>query len=132
MNRQEVFNTVRKHLLKQNAKAETWGGSCRYRTAEGLKCAVGCLIASEHYHPDFEGLTPTLEGAEGDGAEGDSPISRTKRLLRAIADSLGIPEITSEDASFLKELQSIHDDCVTHKWSAKLEEFAFMNNLSID
>jgi hypothetical protein len=34
-------------------------GSCMYRTWDGNKCAVGCLIPDANYRPYFEGLGAT-------------------------------------------------------------------------
>jgi len=52
---QEIFNKVSTHLLKQGRPARNSEGYCRYRTADGLSCAVGCLIPDEFYSPSFEG-----------------------------------------------------------------------------
>lgn len=51
---QEVFNKVVRHLLTQKQKARV-GTTCMYKTPEGLKCAVGCLIPDELYSQDIEG-----------------------------------------------------------------------------
>lgn len=43
--KQELFDRISKHLLKQNERsAEHIGGACRYRGDNGLKCAVGAII----------------------------------------------------------------------------------------
>jgi hypothetical protein len=57
---QEVYDQVRDHLLKQNAKclidpAKLTG--CGYRNKEGMKCAAGCLIADDEYNPQWENDT---------------------------------------------------------------------------
>lgn len=55
LSNQEIFDTVVTHLRQQGmAAAETTG--CRYRTADGLSCAVGCLIDGADYSADIEGL----------------------------------------------------------------------------
>lgn len=51
---QEIFNKVAAHLLKQGRPARE-EDRCRYRTTDGLSCAVGCLIPDELYSPSFEG-----------------------------------------------------------------------------
>jgi len=61
MTAQELFDIVYKHLTSQNAKsmmAATWEGglSCAYRGKDGLKCAIGILIADEDYRADMERL----------------------------------------------------------------------------
>lgn len=37
---QVAFNMMREHLLKQNAKSIGDDENCRYRSEDGLKCAV--------------------------------------------------------------------------------------------
>lgn len=51
---QEVYDTVVNHHRTQGRQA-TSNGSCRYRTADGLKCAIGCLIPDDKYDSTFEG-----------------------------------------------------------------------------
>lgn len=51
---QEIFNKVAAHLLTQGRPARE-EDRCRYRTTNGLSCAVGCLIPDELYSPSFEG-----------------------------------------------------------------------------
>jgi hypothetical protein len=53
--KQQVFDQVVKHLLKQGKRAYQEGKGCRYRTDDGLKCAVGCLLPDAAYTPDMEG-----------------------------------------------------------------------------
>ncbi len=53
--KQEIFDKVSKHLLKQNKRAVSKeDGSCKYRTSNGLKCAAGCLIPDYDYSPKME------------------------------------------------------------------------------
>ncbi len=56
MTEQETFNKVVRHLRKQKVKSLRNGGfGCAYRGDNGTKCAVGCLIPDELYHPSMEG-----------------------------------------------------------------------------
>lgn len=55
LDRQKTFDTVVQHLRAQGQQAIV-DGSCCYRTADGLKCAVGALIPDEAYTPDIEGM----------------------------------------------------------------------------
>ena len=57
MNAQEIFDTVVTHLYTQGKQADDGMGGCMYRTVGGLKCAVGCLIPDDQYHPNMEGST---------------------------------------------------------------------------
>lgn len=44
-----------RHLLKQGRPAME-NGHCRYRTQDGLKCAIGGLIPDAKYEPAFDSL----------------------------------------------------------------------------
>lgn len=44
---------IEQHLTQQKSRAATPGGSCQYRTEDGLMCAVGCLIADADYNADM-------------------------------------------------------------------------------
>lgn len=54
MTPQEIFDTVVAHIEAQKVRAHD-GLYCCYRTPDGLKCALGCLIPDEDYKPIFEG-----------------------------------------------------------------------------
>lgn len=51
----ELSETIRDHLIKQHGKSQSEHGSCKYRSATGDMCAVGCLIAEKAYHAGLEG-----------------------------------------------------------------------------
>jgi hypothetical protein len=55
MTKQEIFDTVAIHLIKQGKQSADASGACFYRSPDGLKCAVGCLIPDEVYRPKMEG-----------------------------------------------------------------------------
>lgn len=60
MTNQEIFDRVIAHLRKQGEPAFDDEGDCLYRTeinGRVLMCAVGCLIADEHYSENLEGKT---------------------------------------------------------------------------
>ena len=92
-------------MLKQN-KQSLEGMDCRYRSPEGLKCAVGCLINDEHYTEELE----------------DIPSDQTPVKL-AVSASLGQP-VGSQDAAWLTELQLIHDYEKPEEWKSFLNDFA--------
>lgn len=52
--KQDVFDAVVRHLISQGRPAIDENGSCRYRTASGLSCAVGGIMSDEVYEPDLE------------------------------------------------------------------------------
>jgi hypothetical protein len=51
---QRAFDVAVRQLKKQGCRS-TLGVGCAYRGANGSMCAVGALIADEHYCPSFEG-----------------------------------------------------------------------------
>jgi hypothetical protein len=118
MNRQDVFNTVAKHLLAQNARSENRdadpsSNTCMYRGTDGMKCAIGCLIPDEVYEPRMEkhGVGRLLDG------------------FPQIGKLLGVEE--PDDRYFLAELQEIHDVSLPGEWRADLVGFAHAHNLEM-
>lgn len=56
MQARDIYLTVLRHLALQGKPAIGPDGTmCMYRTEEGLKCAVGCLIPDEFYKKEMEG-----------------------------------------------------------------------------
>jgi hypothetical protein len=96
--KQDMFNHVATHLMRQREAANGPDGDCVYRNLGGLRCAVGCLIDDEHYSERLEGLRLTasavldaVEGSIGRSIEGrHDTIPCTERVI-------------------LKRLQGIHD-----------------------
>ena len=52
-NLQVLFDRIVNHLAVQKVQAKE-GLTCKYRTASGLSCAVGCLIPDDKYDPEFD------------------------------------------------------------------------------
>jgi len=55
MTNQELFDRVVSHLRIQGTPATDEHGACMYRTEDGLRCAIGCLIPDDRYDPRWEG-----------------------------------------------------------------------------
>jgi len=86
---QQVYDTVASHLLAQRKPARITLKSivqCAYRTDQGLKCAIGCLIPDDKYDPKMEG--------------------KDIRYLQRVHPDL-LPKV---DSKFLTELQMAHDN----------------------
>jgi hypothetical protein len=89
MDKQVLFDRVITHLFAQGGPAKRDGYYCCYRTPDGKSCAVGCLIADEHYNPELE--------------NGTAHAPRVQQALKLSGIEVsGISE-------FLRELQLIHD-----------------------
>ena len=110
MTNQEIFTKVKNHLLTQNRKATEWG-ICRYRTTNGLKCAVGCLIPDKEYTDKIELVTVDL---------------------LCCGEIKGFDYLKQFDKSFLRRLQVIHDNVDVDKWENELKAFARLENLVFD
>lgn len=132
MTKQEIFNKVASHLLKQNAKSEifkeslnktvyAYGGEneylnktvCAYRGENGCKCGIGILIPDEKYNPSLECHT----------------VNNTN-VLEALEDGIDIYE--EEMPTFLCRLQEIHDYNDTKNWKSSLKYFACQEGLNYD
>ena len=99
MTKREIFDTVKNHLLAQNAKS-TDGYNCFYRDAFGHKCAVGCLITDAAYYPDIEGK-----------GVGSGHVSTALELS-------GVDEAVHH--SILIRLQLLHDGYSPEDWETRL------------
>jgi hypothetical protein len=94
----EVFTKVKTHLLAQMSRSlGTNLPTCRYRGAEGRKCAIGCLIPDEEYKSVFE-------------------IIGLPELVEAV------PSLRGTNINLLRALRTLHDYCEPETWSAKLDE----------
>lgn len=106
MTKQEIFDRVVNHLLTQNKRAVDYTlgyPKCMYRTNEGLKCAVGCLIPDDAYDPRMEGYGIRQLYTFG-----------AFLIIQGFADHI----------LFLEELQSVHDGYPPTEWKDLLEEVA--------
>lgn len=102
MTEQEVFDKVKKHLLKQNSKAMD-GDNCVYRSPNGSQCAIGCMIPDDQYDETME-------------------LNNAAILIEEWPD---LP-FANINPNFLKDLQEIHDydDNDVVDWPILLQEFA--------
>lgn len=110
---EQIFQRVKTHLLTQNAKSmhnrkiegiPSSTAQCVYRSPDGLKCAVGCLIADEHYKPELEGLAA---------------------LGKAVSNALiasGIPMNDHQTQRLVSYLQRLHDDYEPKEWAKELDK----------
>jgi len=96
--------------MKQSVDAETTGrfvSGCMYRSSEGLKCAIGCLIPDELYDPKYEGV-------------------QVKNLPMEILDKIGLNQ---NDYLFLSRLQLLHDTYQPDEWKERLKDMADLYSL---
>jgi hypothetical protein len=108
MNRQQIFDTVKNHLLAQGERCVGVNDSCAYRSGS-MRCAVGVLIPDEYYTSEMEGITASTIGCSRNG--------------QGVYD-YNVPEWFRDNADFLEELQKLHDDEPVESWERKLRELA--------
>lgn len=87
MTPQQIFDTVATHLFAQGEQAIDGQGSCVYRSDNGLKCAVGCLIPDESYTTEMEG-----------------------NAAQDLGTRFNLPEWFKDNGLLLQELQEVHDN----------------------
>lgn len=63
MTNQEAYNKVKIHLLNQKKKALRPGfvNACQYKTADGLKCAIGALLPDSMLTREFIDENTTID-----------------------------------------------------------------------
>jgi hypothetical protein len=108
MTNQQAFNKVRKHLLKQDQRAEA-DGICRYRVpGTKLRCAAGALITDAKYTPEMEGKM----------------IERVaKKWPGALPKDVDLDLVTS--------LQHVHDHTLPDQWPSWLAKVAWQFGLEV-
>lgn len=124
MTKQEIFNTVARHLLTQGEKSMV-GDKCQYRGDRGLKCAVGVLIRDEYYDPEFD---------EGEGISvhwAYRCLPKQEKLYRAIEKALS-RKLYREDFELLVALQELHDGNDPSTWRMELGALAEAHALSAE
>ena len=119
MMNQEAFDKVATHLLTQNKRSVSLDEqTCLYRSPDGLKCAIGCLISDEDYLPEMD--------------DEDSPLS-VNGLISTLYKFHSIPSIqklNTLDNEFLNELQTMHDFTPTTDWKNELLKISKSYNLN--
>jgi hypothetical protein len=114
MNHQQIFDIVATHLLKQKARSQNHSRTaCLYRGQEGRKCAVGVLIADEHFEPDFN----------------QCGVYNSK-VVNSLQKSGISTDIDTMD--LLGDLQWIHDSHPVDGWKSRLQSYAAEKKFNTD
>ncbi len=100
----DIFERMKTHLLAQNAVSEDDTGSCRLRSPDGRKCAIGSLVRDEVYEAALEGVGISYYRHAHDG-----------KLLRALY-ALNVNAYDPNVIELLMELEQIHDDASVDQW----------------
>lgn len=91
---QDIFDKVVAHLRSMPRRSMLRDEYCAYRSPDGLKCAIGCLIADDEYDPKMEGLT-----------------------VRALMEDGFLPHVPADCKELLSALQRVHD--LPHNWNTE-------------
>lgn len=121
LNKQEIYEKVKTHLLAQGRRANNVNGSgCYLRSPENpaLKCAVGVLIDDEFYKPEMEGM---FSVTPPDGM-GDCYKLQYAGLMLSGVDPW-------EYGQLLKDLQIVHDSHDVEEWPLSLAAVAAKHGL---
>lgn len=113
MTKTEIIAKVTAHLLAQNERAVNADGGCAYKSSDGKMCAVGCLIAPEHYDKRFEGVSL--------GWAINKPENEDANLLFEALEASGIDTEDRDTVALLEHLQTIHDMVDLERWEERLE-----------
>lgn len=114
MTTQQIADRVVHHLLTQNKRATVEFDypfpfskkypTCRYRTPDDLKCAVGCLL------PDDRSRVSVVEGYPVD----------SNAIKTLIDETIGRP-LTFNEIALLVRFQGIHDQVEVADWPTALQ-----------
>lgn len=114
MTNQEIFDKVKKHLLKQGVKSVDAEGFCNYRGLDSTKCAIGALIPDELYKSEMEGWD----------------VYRLKDKFPEVASFLGLTTDKDRDLfRLLADLQGVHDVYDPEAWEEELQDIATRHEL---
>lgn len=115
MTKQQIFTTVRDHLLKQGKKSKMqWTAACKFHMVDNkgqhLQCAVGCLIPDSEYG----------EWMEHKGMASERFLVILKELGLVSSDNCN----KGTKMRLLLVLQHVHDYYDVPEWRVKLESVA--------
>lgn len=100
----KIFYKVQKHLLKQHEKSESMVAGCQYRSDNGLRCAVGCLMTDDIYDSSFEGNNV-----------------HDRLVRKALTPIVGVNyELRLLKLDLLERLQEVHDNEPVEHWERGL------------
>ncbi len=119
MNKQEIFETIKKAALKQNKKSRNEKtGYCLFRGEDGTKCHIGHLIKDEFYDEAWN--TEDLENIDVRHAIVNSGVKLDLALNKS---TLNEDDRNTDDFLFISQLQQIHDHFEPSAWAEQFNRF---------
>jgi hypothetical protein len=105
VNRQDALNANWQYFVVEghgpSMRGGDWPNNCAYRGVDGAKCAIGCIIPDELYHPGIDSLS-ILGLSDTDVTAIMVSHSPELRPIQEFLEPCGLP--------FLQELQLVHDN----------------------
>lgn len=136
MNKQEIFDTIARHLAKQGHRAAVrteLGDRCRYRLRNGDRCAIGCLIPDEEYIDALEGggVAAIFNYLTGKAIDISNYSSARAVVITAEKLPVTAERLITAGVDLLKELQQLHDEPnpVGYKFAMELGAIAIRHGL---
>lgn len=121
LTQQQIYDRVCEHLLKQGSQSVRLHGGCAYRGTDNKMCAVGCLIAEEHYKSEMEGKTifaiEVLNGLVASKVVTEEEAKQSTQFEVRIGHSFSV-------LTLLDKLQSVHDYDRVDRWQENLNSIA--------
>ncbi len=111
---QEAFTKIVLHLRRQGERSLD-NGACVYRGENGRSCAIGCIIADEHY-------TEALEGTVLKNPDRHGTWQRSGALFRALKASGW--DVSNKTLEMLCAMQAIHDAIDVADWESRFTAVA--------
>jgi hypothetical protein len=145
MTKQEIFDKVWNHFVVENnpPAMDTERRSCRYRTHDGLKCAVGILIPDKEYLPVIEQHIVTylyMVFQEGRGycpptlaklfREGNYNVGQFLHALQSAHDTYGV-ESYANDSKDAGDHKLAITKRVFEQYVATMREIAYKEGLTV-
>lgn len=123
MKKQQFFDDVKTHLLKQMKKSINSDQQCQYTGPNGLRCAIGGLLPKSVETKNFESRAASALGG----------FQEVKKALAGYKINWESPrQPISNDCLFMDGLQYVHDTYEPDQWEEKLALFAKNKNLQME
>jgi len=121
--KQEVFDQIATHLLKQGKQSNRYDDReiCAYKGAENTKCAAGCLIADNEYIPEMDNAIALQKKYP------DINIELYGASWQALV-KVGL--VTNKHENLIQDMQLIHDTVLPICWKDELKKLAKEFNLN--
>ena len=115
---QQTYDSVVEHLATQKRRSHN-DHSCKYRSKDGLKCAIGALIPDSLYNPLLEGYSVgnIWEGLSNDAVERPQVFQAKEKIVNYFNEVID-PQ-AHKLQYFLLKLQHAHD------WSTSVSDIHF-------